>query len=105
MRAAIVIGNRGDVNPGLPAAPAGAIELVGADIDERGGVAVIGMIEDDEVFAAGVRARKAESEFVGFAAGIHEVANFERSGKERGESFGVAKDVVMEIARVGVEES
>ncbi len=76
MRAAKVIGDRRDVNPTLLPTPAGTIELVRADIDERGGVAVVRVFENDEVFAAGVRAREAESELIGFAAGIQEITDF-----------------------------
>jgi hypothetical protein len=105
MGASIVIGNGSDVNPRLLAAAARAIEFVRADIDERGGMTVIRVFEDDEIFVARVGAGETESEFVGFTTGIKEVADFEWSGKKSGEALSVANDVVMEIASVGVEES
>jgi hypothetical protein len=51
-----------------------------------------------------VRARDAEGEFIGFAAGIDEVADAERLRKERSEALGVTIGVVVEIAGVGVED-
>ena len=72
---AVIIGNRGNVDPGFTAAATGTVELVWADVDERGGVAMIGMIEDEDVFAMGVGTGEAKSEFIGFAAGVEEIAN------------------------------
>ena len=51
-----------------------------------------------------MRARDAEGEFIGFAAGIDEVADAERLRKERSEALGVTIGVVVEIAGVGVED-
>ncbi len=102
---AVVVGERGDVDPAFLAASAGTIEFVGTDVDERGGVAVVGVFEDEEVFALGVSAGEAEGEFVGFAAGVDEEADAQSFGKKRGESSGVSVDGVVEIASVGVEES
>ena len=100
----IVVGKFGDVNPRLATGATGTIEFVGADIDKRAGVAVIGVFEDDDVFAVSVGTSETQSEFVGFAAGIHEVADTEWSGKKLGEAFGVVENVVVEIAGIGVEQ-
>ena len=51
-----------------------------------------------------MRAGDAESKFIGFAAGVDEVADAERRGKERSEALGVTIGVVVEIAGVGVED-
>ena len=66
---------------------------------------MIGVFQDEEVFALGVSAGEAEGEFVGFAAGVDEEADAQGFGKKRGETFGVSDDVVVEIASVGVEQS
>jgi len=101
---AIVVGDGSDVDPGFLAASTGAIEFVRADVDECVGMTVISVFEDENIFAAGVRARDAEGEFIGFAAGIDEVADAERLRKERSEALGVTIGVVVEIAGVGVED-
>ena len=82
-----------------------AIELARANVDERGSVAVIRVFEDDNVFPIGVGTSQAKGEFVGFAAGVEEVADLQRRGQKRGETFGVAEDVVVQITGIGVEES
>ena len=101
---AVVVGDGSDVDPGLSAAPTGPIEFVRADVDERVGVAMVGVLQDQDIFTASVSASDAESEFVGFATGIDEIADAERRGKERSEALGVTIGVVVEIARVGVED-
>ena len=68
-------------------------------------MAVIGVFEDDNVLTIGVGTSKAKGEFVGFAAGVEEVADSQWGGQKRGETFSVAEDVVVEIAGVGVEQS
>ena len=83
VRTAIVVGNRRHVDPRFAAAASRAIKFVRADVDERGCVAVIGVFEDDHVFAAGVGARKAKRQFVRFAAGIHEIADAQRLRQRR----------------------
>ena len=42
---------------------------------------MVGVFENDDVFAAGVSAREAEGELVGFAAGIDEEADVRGSGR------------------------
>jgi len=58
---AVIVGNGCDVDPGLASATARAIELVRADIDERAGVAVIGVLQDNYIFASRIRSRKTQS--------------------------------------------
>jgi len=101
---AIVIGDWRNVHPGLLTASTYAVELVWADVDECVGVAVICVLEDDDVFAASVRAGEAESKLVRLAAGVEEVANLKWRRQQFGETFRVAEDIVVEIARVGVEQ-
>jgi hypothetical protein len=101
----IIVGYGSDVNPGLLTASAGPIEFVRADVNERVGVAVVGVLEDQNILAAGVRAGDAEREFVGLAAGIDEVADAEWRGEKRSEALGITIGVVVEIARVGVEDA
>jgi hypothetical protein len=60
VKAAIVIRDRSDVDPGLLTAPTRAIEFVGADVNERGSVAMVSVLEYEDVFTAGVRAGEAE---------------------------------------------
>ena len=88
----------------LAALSARAIELVGAHVDEGRGVAVVGVLEDDHVFAAGVGAGQAQGQLVGLAAGVHEEADAQGLGQEVRQPLGVAVDVVVEVARVGVEQ-
>ncbi len=104
VEAAIVVRDGSDVDPGLLAASTGPVEFVGADVDERVGVAVVSVLEDEDVLAAGVRAGDAQSEFIGFAAGVDEVADAKRRGEERSEALCVTIGVVVEIAGVGVED-
>jgi hypothetical protein len=75
IEAAVIIGNRGNVDPGFTAATAGTVELVWADVGERGGVAMIGMLEDEDVFAMRMGSGETECEFVGLAARVEEIAN------------------------------
>jgi hypothetical protein len=58
--APIGVGQRQDVHPRRRAFPARTVELVGTDVDERGGVAVIGGVEDDHVAPPRVGARQAQ---------------------------------------------
>jgi len=74
---AIIVGNGRNVYPRFLPLSTGAIELVRANVYERGGVAVIGVFEDDNVFAIGVSTSQAKGEFIGFAAGVEEVADLQ----------------------------
>jgi hypothetical protein len=103
VEAAILVGNGSNVDPRFLAAAAWAIKFVGADVDERVGVAVIGMLEDENVFAAGVRAGEAKGQFVGFTSGIDEEADTQGRGQKSDETLGVVIGVVVEVAGVGVE--
>jgi len=104
IRSAIIVGDGCDVDPRFAATAAGAVKFVGADVDECGGVAVVGVFEDDDVFAAGVRTGEAQRKFVGFAAGIDEVANAQAFGQKTRQALSIAVHVVVEIAGVGVEK-
>jgi len=102
--AAIIVGERCNMDPRLFAVAPGAVEFVRTDIDERVAVTVISVFENDDVFAPGVRSREADGKFVGFTAGVEKKTDPQRSGEEAGKALGVAIDVVMQIASVGVKE-
>src|SRR5579859_4419946 len=102
---AIIIGNGRHVDPRLAAAASRPVKFVRADVDEGGGVAVVGVFKDDEVFAASVGARQAQRKFVRFAAGIYEKADAQRLGQKMSQALSVAIDIVVKIAGVGIEES
>ena len=65
---------------------------------------VIGMFEDDNIFALGVCARQTQRQFVGLASGVEEVTNFERRWEKSGKARGILQHAVMEVAGIGVEE-
>jgi hypothetical protein len=104
MESTIVVGDGSDVDPGLLAASTGATEFVRADVDERVGMTVVRVLENQNILAARVRAGHAESKFIGFAAGVDEVADAERRRKESSEALGVPIGIVVEIAGVGVKD-
>src|SRR6267143_3876414 len=104
IRAAVIIRERRNVNPGLFPAASGTVEFVGANVNECVGVPVVGVFQSNDVFPAGMRARQAQSQLIGLAAGVHKKANAERFGKQPRQPLGVTVYVVVKIARVGVEE-
>src|SRR5215469_17321739 len=101
---AVAVSDRSDVNPGLSALAARAVEFVWADIDQGGGIAVISMFEDDYILATRVRASHPQCKFVGLAAGVHKKADAQRLGQEPRQPLGVEVNIVVEIARVGIEQ-
>ena len=105
VQAAIVVGDGSDMDPRFATGAAGTVEFVGANVDECGSVTVVGVLENDDVFAMGKSARKAKRQFVGLGAGVEEIAEVEGRGEEGGEPFGIAIDVVVEVAGVGVEQA
>ena len=56
VRPAVIVGKRRDAHPRLPALAARAVEFVRTDIDEAGGVAMVGGVQHDHILATGVRA-------------------------------------------------
>ena len=92
------------MDPGFASFAAGSVELIGADVDEPGRVAVVGRLEDDGVLTAGVRPGQAEGQLVGLAGRVEDVADAERRRHEGREPFRVADEVVVEIAGVRVQE-
>src|SRR5579864_3066479 len=75
IEATIIIRDWSDVDPGLAAASTGPVEFVRAYVNECAGMAVVSMLKNDDVFESGVHPRKPDSEFIGFASGIEEIAN------------------------------
>jgi hypothetical protein len=86
------------------ASAAGAVVFVRADVDQAGGMPVIGGVEHDHVALAGVRARQPQRQLVRLAGGVDEEAHAQRRRQQRAEAFGIAHDVVVQIAGVGVEQ-
>ena len=84
--------------------PPGPSNLYGLISMSVGGVAVVGVFEDDDVFAAGVGTGEAQGEFVGFAAGVDEIADAQGFRQKLREALGITVHVVVEVARVGVEQ-
>ena len=89
------------VSGSLEAARTGV--LVGRELDERLGRAVVGPAEHEHVARPGVGARQAQRQVVGLAPRAHEVAHVERTGEGGSQPAGVLDDVVVQVARVGVE--
>ena len=102
--APVRVGQRSHVHPLLAPPPARPVELVGAHVHERRGVAVVGVLEHDHVLAAGPGAGEPQRQLVGLAARGDEVADPQGLGEEAGEPLGVAQDRVVQVPRVGVEE-
>src|SRR6266481_1464687 len=67
-------------------------------------MAVVGVFQNDDVFPARMRARQAQSQLIGLAAGVHKKTHAQRLGKQPRQPLGVTVDVVVKIARVGVKQ-
>ncbi len=102
--AAVGVGNRHDVHPRPGALSARAVELVRADVDERGRVSVIRAVHDNHVAPARVCARQAQRQLVRLAAGAHEIADAERIRQRRDEALREPRQAVVQIPGVGVEQ-
>src|SRR6266478_5289466 len=104
IQAAVVISERRDVHPRLLPVPAGAIKFIGADVNQRVRVTVVGVLQNDNVLAAGMGTGKPKRQFIGLAAGIYEEADAQRFREQSRQAFGIAIDVVVQIASVGIEQ-
>ena len=69
------IGHGDLVGVGGQTLAAGAITFVRADLDEGGGVAVIGVIQDDGLPAAGIGPGQPQCQIIGFGATTDEIAD------------------------------
>ena len=85
-------------------AAAGPVELVGADVDEAGDVAVVGVVERDDLPGAGVDARHAQGEVVGLGARVDEEDHAQLLGEGGDEALGVQDQVVVQEPVVRVED-
>ena len=85
-------------------AAAGPVELVGTDVDEAGDVAVVGVVERDDLPGAGVDARHAQGEVVGLGARVDEEDHAQLVGEGGHEALGVKDQVVVQEPVVGVED-
>ena len=100
----VIIRKGSHVHPRFAAAASGAVELIWADVNERARVAMIGVLEDDDILASSVGARETQRKLVGFAAGVQEIADAEGQGQQAREAFRVTDDVVVQVARVRIEQ-
>src|SRR5437016_2435932 len=75
IRAAVIVRKRRNVHPRLSATAPGTVKFVGADVNERVGVAVIGVFQHDHVFSSGMCTCEPQSQFIGLAARIHKKTN------------------------------
>ena len=78
-----------------PAAPR-LVELVRRDLDEADEVAVVGVVEGDDVAPAGVLAGQPDGEVVGLGARVDEVGDGKVAGERRAQALGVVDQVVVE---------
>ena len=101
---AIDIRDRRRMHPIRRAGAARTVVLVRTDIDQRRGVAVVGRIHHDQVALARVRARKSQRQLVRFAARGSEVADTQCVRHQRRQRFGVLRQLLLQIARVRVEQ-
>jgi hypothetical protein len=92
------------VDPRFAAAASRPIKFIRADVDERGGVAVISVFENDHIFATRVGTCQTQRQLVRFASGIDEITDAQWLRQKTRESLCVAVYIVVEVARVGVEE-
>ena len=67
-------------------------------------MAVVGVFQNNDVLALSVCTGKPQGQFVRFAAGVHEETDAQRFGKQPRQPLGVAVHIVMEIARIGIEQ-
>ena len=91
MLAAIAIGHRSHMDKRLAPLPALAIELVGTDVDQAGGVAVIGDIQHHRIMTPGGRAGHAHGKFVGFRTRTGENAGRKARRHGRNDAIGIVQ--------------
>ena len=84
--------------------PAGAIKFIGADVNQRVRVTVVGVLQNDNVLAAGMGTGKPKRQFIGLAAGIYEEADAQRFREQSRQALSVAIHVIVQIASVGIEQ-
>ncbi|GBF31601.1 hypothetical protein MnTg04_01562 [bacterium MnTg04] len=80
-----------------------AIELVWAHLDQACGIAVIGMIENQQSAAPGRRARQPDRQLVCFAAAGNQVTDLERVRQQCRDSLRVFEDQRVQVAGVGIK--
>ena len=80
-----------------------AIEFVRADFDEGRRITVVGGIYYDDIFVVCMRACEPQRQFIRFAARTHKVAHAQRLGQRGAEAPGVAHEVFVQVACIGVE--
>ena len=104
IRAPIHVGHDDLVHVGRCARSAGALVLVGADVDQGSGVTMVRTVHYDDIRAAGVGLGKTQRQLVGFASGTHEVAHAQALRQRFAEPPGVFHQEAVQVARVRVED-
>src|SRR5215213_5298112 len=77
--------------------------LVRTQIDERGRISVISVLEHDHVPRFRMRACKTNREFVRLAAGVHEETDTQRLRQRRREFLCIFKNQLTEVPRVRIQ--
>ncbi|MNL11063.1 hypothetical protein D3C87_1318840 [compost metagenome] len=75
----------------------------GGDFGQRCRVAVVVVVADDDAGAATGKARQAQRQFIGLAAGAGEHGGVQRRDEGRGQALGVAHHVFIQVAGVDVQ--
>ena len=104
VRAAIVVGDGRDMHPRLPPAAARPVELVRADVDQPAGMAVVGRVQHDQMLLASVGARQPQCQLIRLAGRVEDKTDVQPIGHQRRQPLGVARQVVVQVARVSVEQ-
>jgi hypothetical protein len=95
VHAPIVVCDWDNMDPGFATSSTRAIEFIWAYVNQCGCVAVVGVLQDDNVVASGSRTRQTKSEFVGFTSRIDEVTDSQRIRQFRCKALGIDQDVIM----------
>ncbi|ENN89682.1 hypothetical protein RHSP_69824 [Rhizobium freirei PRF 81] len=103
-RGAIAIRDDGFMDMIRTAFAALALVFVGAEIDQLLRRAVIGPVDDDRVVASGMVARHAKHQAIRLASRAGKGCHRQAFGQCRGQALGVFDDIVVQVARIGVEQ-
>ena len=92
------------MNPVGRAFASRTVVLVRADINQGGGVAVVGRLQHNQITMASVGASQPQRQFIGLAAGVDEKADLQRSGQGGTQQLGVSIHEIVQIAGVGIQQ-
>ena len=65
---------------------------------------MVGVLQNDDVVRARLRARHANRQFIRFASRIDEMADLQRFRQKFRETFRIAKNIFVQIARIRIEK-